>query len=66
MSRDRRSSSTVREFIENISNKVLRRGLSPLASTPDRRRCSAGDISNENLKNESIGTFALLICSHLY
>ncbi|KAK6108126.1 RhoGAP domain family protein [Brugia pahangi] len=52
--RERRSSSTVRDFFSNISNKVLRRGLSPVAST--RRRCSAGDITDdESLRGNMTG-----------
>ncbi|VDO29616.1 unnamed protein product [Onchocerca flexuosa] len=50
--RERRSSSTVRDFFSNISNKVLRRGLSPAAS--GRRRCSAGDLINEESLRENI------------
>uniref|UniRef100_A0A8R1TXP3 Rho-GAP domain-containing protein n=1 Tax=Onchocerca volvulus TaxID=6282 RepID=A0A8R1TXP3_ONCVO len=52
ISRERRSSSTVRDFFSNISNKVLRRGLSPAAS--GRRRCSAGDLINEESLRENI------------
>uniref|UniRef100_A0AAF5PU93 Rho-GAP domain-containing protein n=1 Tax=Wuchereria bancrofti TaxID=6293 RepID=A0AAF5PU93_WUCBA len=52
--RERRSSSTVRDFFSNISNKVLRRGLSPVTST--RRRCSAGDITDdESLRGNMTG-----------
>ncbi|CAG9538435.1 unnamed protein product [Cercopithifilaria johnstoni] len=50
--RERRSSSTVRDFFSNISNKVLRRGLSPLASA--RRRCSAGDVTDDESLRENI------------
>ncbi|KAM3717259.1 Rho GTPase-activating protein 11A [Dirofilaria immitis] len=52
ISRERRSSSTVRDFFSNISNKVLRRGLSPASS--GRRRCSAGDVINEESLKENM------------
>ncbi|VBB28467.1 unnamed protein product [Acanthocheilonema viteae] len=50
--RERRSSSTVRDFFSNISNKVLRRGLSPVASA--RRRCSAGDVTDDESLRENM------------
>ncbi|KAL3985372.1 RhoGAP domain family protein [Acanthocheilonema viteae] len=66
--RERRSSSTVRDFFSNISNKVLRRGLSPVASA--RRRCSAGDVTDdESLRENMTGldnTAALKFCVRKY
>ncbi|VDN05909.1 unnamed protein product [Thelazia callipaeda] len=50
--RERRSSSTVRDFFSNISNRVLRRGLSPVA--PVRRRCSAGDLTDDEAMRENL------------
>lgn len=59
--RERRSSSTVRDFFSNISNKVLRRGLSPTAST--RRRCSAGDVTDDESLRENMSGTTLHISS---
>uniref|UniRef100_A0A1I7VES4 Rho-GAP domain-containing protein n=1 Tax=Loa loa TaxID=7209 RepID=A0A1I7VES4_LOALO len=65
--RERRSSSTVRDFFSNISNKVLRRGLSPVAST--RRRCSAGDVTDDESLRENmtgLNTATAKFCVHKY
>ncbi|VDK74727.1 unnamed protein product [Litomosoides sigmodontis] len=66
--RERRSSSTVRDFFSNISNKVLRRGLSPVASA--RRRCSAGDVTDdesirENFAGRNITTSKFCVRKHI-